>query len=233
MASFCSKCGAEVPAGAYACTACGAPVAVAAAVPPPAQPVAAVPFQPVTAVPAQAVAAPPPQSNNVVKIILIVVAIFVGLGILGAGAFGFMVWRVAHAIHTSGYSTNSDGGNVTVNTPGGSIKVNNSQSYSADDLGTDIYPGATQGKGGMQMDLPTGKMVTAVYVTSDSKDQVTAFYKSKFGSDGSTFDAPTGTVMTVNKTPQDSVMVTITSNSSENEGKTQITIVHTITKKGS
>jgi len=33
--------------------------------------------------------------NNVVKIILIVVAIFVGLGILGAGAFTFMVWRVA------------------------------------------------------------------------------------------------------------------------------------------
>jgi hypothetical protein len=68
-------------------------------------------------------------------------------------------------------------------------------------------------------------------VTSDSKDQVTAFYKSKFGSDGSTFDAPTGTVMTVNKSPQDSVMVTITNNAQENQGKTQITIVHTISTK--
>lgn len=222
MASFCSKCGAEVPAGAYACTACGSPVAA------PAQPVAA-PAQPVAAPAAQPVAAAPaPQGNNVVKIILIVVAIFVGLGILGAGAFTFMVWRVAHAIHVSG---NSNGGSVTLHTPGGAIDMNSSQSYSADDLGTDVYPGATQGKGGMKMDLPTGKVVTAVYVTSDSKDQVTAFYKSKFGSDGSTFDAPTGTVMTVNKSPQDSVMVTITNNAQENQGKTQITIVHTISTK--
>ncbi len=233
MASFCSKCGAEVAPGAYACTGCGAPLVASPAAPAAAQPVNVGPLQAVPGVPAQAVAAPPPQGNNAVKIILIVVAILVGLGILGAGAFGFMVWRVAHAIHTSGYSTSTDNGSVSVNTPGGSIKVNNSQNYSADDLGTDIYPGATQGKGGMQMDLPTGKMVTAVYVTSDSKDQVTAFYKSKFGSEGSTFDAPTGTVMSVNKSPQDSVMVTITSNSSENEGKTQITIVHTITKMGS
>ncbi len=220
MASFCSKCGAEVPAGAYACTACGSPVAAAA------QPVA-----PVAVPVAQPVAtAPPPQGSNVVKIILIVVAIFVGLGILGAGAFSFMVWRVAHAFHVSG---NSNGGSVSVSTPGGTIDVNGSQSYSADDLGTDVYPGATQGKGGMKMDLPTGKVVTAVYVTSDSKDQVTAFYKGKFGSESSTFDAPTGTVMTVNKSPQESVMVTITNNSNENQGKTQITIVHTITTKAS
>ena len=175
-------------------------------------------------------AAPAPQGSNVVKIILIVVAIFVGLGILGAGAFSFMVWRVAHAFHVSG---NSNGGNVTLSTPGGTIDVNGSQSYSADELGTDVYPGATQGKGGMKMDLPTGKVVTAVYVTSDSKDQVTAFYKGKFGSESSTFDAPTGTVMTMNKSPQDSVMVTITNNAQENQGNTQITIVHTITTKAS
>jgi hypothetical protein len=168
-----------------------------------------------------------------VKIVLIVLAVLVGLGILGAAGVAFTVWRVAHAIHTSGFSTTSNGGTVTVNTPGGSISTNTAQTYSADDLGTDIYPGATQGKGGMQMDLPTGKMVTAVFVTSDSKDQVTAFYKSKLGSDGSTFDAPTGTVMSVNKSPNDAVMVTITNNASENQGKTQITIVHTITKKGS
>ncbi len=33
------------------------------------------------------------------------------------------------------------------------------------------------------MSVPTGSVVTAVYVTSDSKDQVLDFYKSKFGSD--------------------------------------------------
>ena len=48
---------------------------------------------------------------------------------------------------------------------------------------------APSAKGGMRMTLPTGTMVTAVYVTSDSKDQVSAFYKGKLGSES--FDRST------------------------------------------
>lgn len=210
MASLCSKCGVETPAGAQACTACG----TAAATP------AAAHVQP---------AAPQPQSgSNAVKIILIVVAVFVGLSIVGAGAFGFFVWRIAHAVHVSG-----SGNQVTLSTPGGSFSANTADNISASELGTDIYPGAQPGKGSIRMTLPTGTMVSAVYVTSDSKDQVLSFYKSKFGSEVSIFDAPTGSVITLNKGQQESIAVTVTVNPSEYDGKTQIHIVHTTSIKSS
>jgi hypothetical protein len=70
-------------------------------------------------------------------------------------------------------------------------------------------------------------MVSAVYLTSDSKDQVVAFYKSKFPSNVSTFDTVNGSVITYNKDDKESVVITVTSNPSENDGKTQIHILHT------
>jgi hypothetical protein len=171
-------------------------------------------------------AAPPQSGGSALKIILIILAVVVGLGILGMGAVGFFAWRVAHAIHVSG-----NGSDVTIHTPGGSLTANTSETYTSADLGTDIYPGAISGKGSMRMTLPTGSMVTAVYLTGDSKDQVLAFYKARFGSDASVFDSSDGTVMTVNKGEQESVVVTITKGTSDNEGKTQVTIVHTTAKK--
>ena len=120
---------------------------------------------------------------------------------------------------------------MTIHTPGGTLSANTSETYTAADLGTDIYPGAISGKGSMRMSLPTGSMVTAVYDTGDTKDQVLAFYKERFGSDASIYDSSDGTVLTVNKGEQENVVVTITKGASDNEGKTQIAIVHTTAKK--
>ncbi len=212
MASFCSKCGAELSPDAQSCAACGTPVAVAIPV---AVPVAVV----------QPVAVPAKSGTSALKIILIIIAVFVGLGLIAAGAFGYFVWRVAHAVHVA-----ESGGKVTIPSIGG-ISASTSETFTASDLGTDIYPGAASGKGSLRMTLPTGSMITAVYVTSDSKDEVLGFYKSKFGSDASVFDSPTGTVLSLNKNPQDSVVVTIMSTPSEYDGKTQIHIVHTTSTK--
>jgi hypothetical protein len=118
-----------------------------------------------------------------------------------------------------------------VHTPGGTLTANTTENYSASDLGTDVYPGAQSGKGSMRMTLPTGSMVTAVYVTSDSIDQVLSFYKSKFGSSASVFESPGATVLTLNKGQQESVVVTITTGSSEYPGKTEIHIVHSTSSK--
>jgi len=211
VASYCSKCGTELPAGAQACTSCGTAVA--------APPMAATQIPPA---PVQS------GSNNTVKIILIVVAVVVGLGILGAGAIGFLVYSVAHAVHVS-----SSGKEVSISTPGGSISTNASETFSAADLGTDIYPGAITGKGSMRMSLPTGSMITAVYVTSDSKDQVVSFYKNKFGSDASVIENADSAVISGKKGDNESVVVTVTANSSEYDGKTQVAIVHTTAQKGS
>jgi len=154
------------------------------------------------------------------------VAIFVGLGILGAGAFGFMIWRVARTVHVSGPN-----GVVSVNTPGGTFTANSNESFSASDLGTDIYPGAQSAKGGMRITLPTGTSVTAVFVTSDSKDKVVSYYKDKLGSQASVFDSSNSAMLTAEKSKHESVMVTVTPNSSAHDGKTQITIIHTISDK--
>jgi hypothetical protein len=175
-------------------------------------------------------AVPPPakSGSSVVKIILIVILIFVGLGILAAGAVGFWVWRIAHAVHVSGPN-----GQVSISTPGGNITANPDETYTASDLGVDIYPGATTAKGGMKMTMPTGSSVTAIFTTSDSKDQVESFYKSKLGSDATSMDFGPSAILTVKKGDTEQVTVTITSNSSESGGKTQIAISHTIVTKSS
>jgi hypothetical protein len=213
MASFCAKCGTEVSSDKQFCTACGAPATAASAVAGSVQPVA-----------------PPPakSGSSALKIILIVVAIFVGLGILGVATVGYGIWRVAHKM---GVSTNGD--QVSLKTSEGTLNFKAEQSFSASDLGTDIYPGAESVKGGAKMSLPTGSLVTGIFMTTDSKDQVVAFYKSKFGGDASVMDMPDAAILTLKKGEQESVMVTVTSKASENDGKTKIAIVHTTNTKPS
>jgi hypothetical protein len=269
MAVHCSKCGAEVPAGAQFCAACGAAVVPGAPPPSSSAPQAGSGYTPVN-IPSQPAASPqaPPASStppmpgyttvsapphpppgasyapavayaptasaqpsgggSALKIILIIVAILVGLGILGAGAVGFMVWRVAHAIHVG-----SHGGQVTLNTPEGSVSATGASNLTPDELGTDVYPGAQSTTGGMRMNLPTGSVVSAVFLTSDSKDQVLTFYKSKFGSDASVFDSSNSAMISVKKGSQGNVMVSISARPSENGGKTKISIVHTRNKGSS
>jgi hypothetical protein len=176
----------------------------------------------------QPVAAPVKSGSSALKIILIILAVVVGMGILGMGAVGYFAWRVAHAVHLSASGSGSD---VTIHTPGGTISTNSGENFSAADMGTDIYPGAITGKGSMRMTLPTGSMVTGVFLTGDSKDQVLTFYKGKFGSDASVFDSGDGTVLTVNKGDKESVVLTITKGTGDDTGKTQITIVHTTSNK--
>jgi zinc-ribbon domain len=224
VASFCAKCGAEVPPDKQICPSCGT------AAPAAAQPTAA-----------------PAKSGSCLKIGLIVVAILVVLGLIAMAGVGYVAWRVKKAIHVetggNGQMTlntpngkvniTGNGGQMTVQGPEGKLDLNTSETYTAADLGTDLYPGAQSVKGGMRMESPTGSMVTGVFVTSDSKDQVVAFYKNKFGSAASTFDTNDGAILTLPVGDKESVMVTITGKPSENEGKTKIVIVHTKNNKAS
>ena len=212
MASYCAKCGAVLSPDKQFCTACGAAA--------PAQPSAAQPsaVQPTAA---------PDNSSGCIKIVLIVVAIVVFLGLLALAGVMYACHRVKQAIRVE----NGPNGQVSMNIPGTSFSANTAQSFTAAELGTDIYPGAQSIKGGMKMDLPTGSMVTGVFVTSDSKDQVVDFYKGKFGSAASTYDTSDGAILTLPMGQQESVMVTITAKPSENDGKTKIVILHTVSKK--
>ncbi len=180
------------------------------------------------AAPAQPLVAPAKTGPSALKIVLIVVAIVVGLGILGVGAVSFVIYRAVHGIHVSG---SGDHAQMTMNTPGGAFTASTTENFSASDLGTDVYPGAEAGKGGARMTLPGGSWVSAVYVTPDSKDQVVSFYKSRLGSEVSIFDNADTAVLSAQKSKQESVIVTVNANKSEYSGKTQITIVHTVSTK--
>jgi hypothetical protein len=216
VASFCTRCGAAITNETQFCTACGAPAGAAGAGP------VVVPYAPA------AVPAPGPGGSSAVKIILIIVAVFVGLGILGASIFAFTIWRVSRAIHVEG-----NGDKVTLRTPGGVFSANSSTVYTAGDLGVDIYPGATNGHGSTKIDTPKGSIVTGVFLTGDSKDQVVSFYKSKLGSGASVYDTQNGAIMTLAKANQESVMVTINANTSQYGGKTQFAIMHSRNTKPS
>jgi hypothetical protein len=175
---------------------------------------AAPPYQPVAAAP------PPKQGSSALKIVLIIVGIFVGLGILAAGAVGYGIYKVAHAVKTAA------NGQISINAPGGGFSANTTQSVSASDLGIAVYPGATQGRGGLHMTIAGKSMVSANFLTSDSKDQVIAFYKDKAGPNAQVMSSDAGGVISVTN-GSDALSITVSQNPNSNDGKTQITIIHT------
>src|SRR5579863_209619 len=109
-------------------------------------------FQPV---PPPVVVPPPKSGPSALKVILIIVAILVGLGMIGAGIVGYGIYRVAKSVHKDA------NGEITINTPKGAITADPNEKFTAADLGIAIYPGATQGKGGLRMTIGSKSMVTA------------------------------------------------------------------------
>jgi len=87
--------------------------------------------------------------------------------------------------------------------------------------------------GQVTLNTPGGSVVSGIFVTSDSKDQVLAFYKDKLGSEASVFDTSHSSVLSVKKGDQETVMVTVTQKPGEDDGKTKIAIVHTKNIKSS
>lgn len=164
------------------------------------------PYTPPVVPPApQYVAAPPAKSGtSALKIILIVVAILVGLGVIGAGIVGYGVWRVAKTMH-----------------------VTSSDQFTESDLGIAIYPGATPSKGGMRMKMGDRTVVSAVYFTPDSTDQVIAFYKDKAGPDARITTIANVARIRVPTVDGNSTTVEIAQMADVSGNKTRINIVHT------
>jgi flagellar basal body-associated protein FliL len=153
--AFCNSCGTTLEAGAKFCPKCGAAIPMAAAIP------------------ATTPSAPPPQGNGALKVILMLVAGVILLGILGIGTLVFVIHRVAHNSRVR----NRDG-NVQVETPFGSVQSTNNPDEAVRNLGIDPYPGARvlQGNSATIGGMHT---VTAQFESDDSADKVAAFYSSK------------------------------------------------------
>lgn len=226
MAAFCTKCGAPLTEGMAFCTKCGAPAAVTgAAAAPPAPPASYMPGNATGAsayAPASTYAATPAQtggSSSAVKIILIIVAVFVGLGILSFAGFSYFVYRASRIVRL-----NHNGTAVELTTPGGTFSAGDTP-VSASDVGVDLYPGANQQKGAVRISTPKGSTVTAVFETSDSLEKVLSYYRDKLGSGVSFYQSENSAVLTLaDEEKKTSVMVTISSDKSD--GKTKIAIMH-------
>jgi hypothetical protein len=165
--AFCNSCGATLNPGTKFCNKCGA----AAAAGPPAPGPALSPLPPAPPY------SPPPSTggSSALKIILIVIAIIVGLGILSVGAFSFFVYRVAKSAHVT-----QKGDNVKIETPFGNISANDPD-QAIKELGVDVYPGAqVQKQGTAAVTLFGMHTVTANFESGDSVDKVCDFYKAKF-----------------------------------------------------
>jgi hypothetical protein len=201
MASFCAKCGSSISDNKQFCTSCGAAAATHGE-------------------------APAKSGSSVVKFIPVIVAAIVGLGILSLGTLGNVGCRASRSTNITGH-----GDQMTLQTPEGKVNLNTSETYSAAELGTDPYPGAQGIQGGARLDMPDGTMVTGMFITSDSKEQVRDFYKSKLGGKAMAFDTPDGAMISLAVNKQESVTVTITANPSRDSGKTRISIMHTKSNK--
>jgi hypothetical protein len=168
---------------------------------------------------------PPKSSGGALKVILIIVAVVVVIGLVGVGIIGYGAWKVSHAI-----KLDASGNGGTVSLPGlGAISAGNA-AVSEADLGVPLYPGATTGEGGMHMTLPTGSMVTAVYLTSDPVASVVAFYKGKLGANESDIDTANGSVISSGSqgaNGKSGTEITIAPGTGSSSDKTQIVIVHT------
>jgi uncharacterized membrane protein YvbJ len=90
--AFCNKCGATVTDGTKFCNKCGAAIPSGPSAP---------------GVPATAYTAPPPSKggSSALKIILIIIAVIVGIGVLGMVTCGIVIH---HAVKNAHITQNGD-----------------------------------------------------------------------------------------------------------------------------
>jgi len=154
--AFCNSCGASIEPGIKFCSKCGAAIAGGVSAPG-AAPTAAAP------------------GGGALKIILIIVAVIVCIGILGAAGISYFVYHVAKRAHVT-----EQGDRVKVETPIGTFSANDAE-QTAKELGVEMYPGAQVQKQGTASATFGGMHTVAANLeTSDSVDKVCDFYKAKF-----------------------------------------------------
>jgi hypothetical protein len=153
--AFCNSCGTTLTPGTRFCNKCGAAAALDSSVPAP--------------------VAPPPAGSSALKVVLIVIAVIIGLGILGVAAVGFVGYHFVKHAHVT-----QNGDHVRVETPLGTFSANDPD-QAVKDLGVDVYPGAeAQKDGSASATIGSIRTVTANFHSSDSPDKVCDFYKAKF-----------------------------------------------------
>jgi uncharacterized OB-fold protein len=163
--AFCNSCGATLDPATKFCNKCGAPN------------VAQVPTPSTIPVAASSVSqSGSGQSSGALKIILMVAAVIVAVGVLGMATLGIITWRIAKSSHVR-----QEGDHVKVETPFGTVESTKDPEAAVRNLGVELYPGAQVMKSGAASANFGGvRTASANFETSDSLDKVASFYKAKF-----------------------------------------------------
>jgi len=185
MAKFCTSCGSPLEETSKFCMRCGTPVGAPsgpaeapggpASAPPPVAPAAG----------AVAAGAPPAAKagSPVLKIVLVVVGIFVLIGVAGLVTCGYFVYKAKQkfgGMVEPARTTSSERGTPEVHLEKGGA---GSEAEAAATVDVPPYPDSTATEGGGQFSFGGKAGISSQeYETSDSVEQVLAFYKEKFGS---------------------------------------------------
>src|ERR1700692_3722521 len=154
MASFCSKCGAELSPDTRFCQGCGAPTGFSAAE---VTPAGAPPAGQVAVGQAPAAAVTP--SSGTLKVVLIIVGCIVGLGMLSAVAVMFGLWRISRSVHVD------RAGGLPIPTPAGKFSSGRTSTahLTESEVGAPIYPGAIAEEGGFKLGADSGSMAPYLF----------------------------------------------------------------------
>lgn len=156
--AFCTSCGTKIDDNARFCKSCGAAMSAGAA-----------------ASPAAAPAAAPPSSGSGLKVVLIVLAVIIGLGILGTLASVLVGMRM---LRRSQIQTGP--GETSITSPLGNVTTSQDPAVIAKQLGVDVYPGARPLRSAGAVNIAGFKIVGANFESDDSPDKVISFYESRF-----------------------------------------------------
>lgn len=171
--AFCTSCGATLEGAGKFCTKCGAATGASGL-----QSTATASPSGAAARPAMAAASAagaPASGGGALKVILIVIAVIIGVIVLGGAVIGFGVWRLASRSHIE---AGKDG--ARIETPFGTVESNTNTTEALRKLGVDVYPGARPLPGGAAVSMGAMSTVTGQFETPDSPDLVEAFYKARF-----------------------------------------------------
>ena len=163
--AFCNRCGATLADGTQFCSKCGAPVTGTTQ--------AAAPGT-VTGTPG---APAPTGGGNALKVVLIVVAVIVVIGIFCVGALTIVGIHIAKKSRVT-----QQGDRVKVETPFGSVSANDPD-QAVKELGVDVYPGAQVQKNGTAIvAFGSIRTVNATFESSDPVEKICSFYQSRLPS---------------------------------------------------
>jgi hypothetical protein len=153
-----------------------------------------------------AAATAPAKSGNVLKIVLIVLAVIFVLGVSVVGGLIYMGKRMVE----SAIQTSDDGKSTKVETPFGKFESNQDPKAVMEKLGVEPYPGASPGADGTNSaTIGQLEITNAQFQTSASIDEVIDFYRGKYP-EAQLMDLGQSKMLSMGERERNQVVITVT-----------------------